>query len=56
MAKAGRPKAEVKKDKIISFRMRQEDYAEVKKYAEASQKSITEVIHEGVMKLIHNNS
>lgn len=53
MAKAGRPKAEVTKEKIISIRMKPEDYSVVKQYAESSNKTITQVMQEGVMKLIH---
>ena len=31
MSKAGRPKADVKKEKVVSIRMKPEDYAKVKR-------------------------
>lgn len=52
MSKAGRPKAEIKKEKVVSVRMKPEDYAKVKRYAESSSKTITQVMQEGVTKLI----
>lgn len=52
MAKAGRPKAETKKEKVVSVRMKPEDYAKVKRYAESSNKTVTQVMQEGVEKLI----
>ena len=52
MAKAGRPKAEVTKEKVISVRVKPQDYSEIKQYAESSNKTITQVMQEGVMKLI----
>lgn len=35
MSKAGRPKAEVRKEKVVSVRMRPEDFAKVKRYADS---------------------
>ena len=52
MSKAGRPKAEIKKEKVVSVRMKPEEYAKVKRYAESSNKTVTQVIQEGVTKLI----
>ena len=52
MAKAGRPKADVTKEKVVSVRMKPEDYAKVKKYAESSNKTVTQVMQEGVEKLM----
>ena len=52
MSKAGRPKADVKKEKVVSIRMKPEDYAKVKRYAEFSNKTITQVMQEGVAKLL----
>ena len=52
MSKAGRPKAEIKKEKVVSIRMKPEEYAKVKRYAESSNKTVTQVIQEGVTKLI----
>ena len=52
MSKAGRPKAEIKKEKVVSVRMKPEDYAKVKRYAESSNKTVTQEMQEGVTKLI----
>lgn len=55
MSKAGRPKAEIKKEKIVSVRMKSEDYAKVKRYAESSNKTVTQVMQEGVTELINKD-
>ena len=52
MLKAGRPKVEIKKEKIVSVRMKTDDYARVKRYAESANKTVTQVMQEAVMKLI----
>lgn len=52
MSKLGRPKAEIKKERVVSVRMKPEDYAKVKRYAESSKKTVTQVMQEGVTKLI----
>lgn len=52
MSKAGRPKAEIRREKVVSVRMKPEDYAKVKRYAESSNKTVTQVVQEGVTKLI----
>ena len=44
--------AEIKKEKVVSVRMKPEDYAKVKRYAESSNKTVTQVMQEGVTKLI----
>ncbi|MCI8299477.1 MAG: CopG family transcriptional regulator [Lachnospiraceae bacterium] len=56
MSKAGRPKAETKKEKIVSVRMKPEDYAKVKRYAESSNKTVTQVMQEGVAKLLEGQA
>ena len=43
---------DVKKEKVVSIRMKPEDYAKVKRYAESSNKTITQVMQEGVAKLL----
>lgn len=48
MGKAGRPKAEVKREKVVSIRFLQEDYDRLKKYADASNMTVTQVVHKGV--------
>ncbi len=52
MSKAGRPKAKEKKKKVVSVRMKPEDYAKVKQYAQSSNKTITQVMQEGITRLI----
>ncbi|MEY8392884.1 CopG family transcriptional regulator [Lachnospiraceae bacterium] len=52
MSRAGRPKAETKKEKVVSVRMKPEDYAKIKRYAESSNKTVTQVMQEGVAKLL----
>ena len=44
MAKAGRPKADVTKEKVVSVRMKPEDYEKLKKYADSSEMTVTEVV------------
>ncbi len=56
MSKAGRPKAETKKEKIVSVRMKPEDYAKIKRYAESSNKTVTQVMQEGVAKLLEGQA
>lgn len=48
MAKAGRPKADITKEKIVSVRMKPEDYDKLKKYADSSEMTVTEVVQKGV--------
>lgn len=48
MAKVGRPRAEVTKEKIVSVRMRPEDYDKLKQYADSSEMTVTEVMQKAV--------
>ena len=48
MAKAGRPKTDVTKEKVVSVRMKPEDYEKLKKYADSSEMTVTEVVQKGV--------
>lgn len=48
MAKAGRPKAAVTKEKVVSVRMNAGDYDKLKEYADSSEMTITEVVQRGV--------
>ena len=48
MAKVGRPKADVTKEKVVSVRMKPEDYDKLKEYADSSKMTITEVVQKGV--------
>ena len=44
MSKAGRPKADVKKEKVVSVRMMPEEYTRLKQYAKEADMTITQVI------------
>lgn len=48
MAKAGRPKADVTKEKVVSVRMKLEDYDKLKEYADSSDMTVTEVVQKGI--------
>jgi len=48
MAKAGRPKADVTKQKVVSVRMMPEDYDRLKEYADSSDMTVTQVVQKGV--------
>ena len=48
MGKVGRPKAEVTKEKVVSVRMKPEDYDKLKEYADSSKMTVTEVMQKGV--------
>ena len=52
MAKAGRPKQEIIKDKIITMRVTPEEYEKMKQYAQANHLTITQVLQKGVEKLL----
>lgn len=55
MAKAGRPKQDIIRDKIISIRMLQEEYDEIKSYADSTNKTVTEVMMDGAKKLMEED-
>lgn len=44
MAKAGRPKADVTKEKVVCVRMKPEEYKRLKEYAESSEMTVTQVV------------
>lgn len=48
MPRTGRPKADVTKEKVVCVRMKPEDYKRLKEYAESSEKTVTQVVQEGV--------
>lgn len=52
MSKAGRPKADVKKEKVVSVRMMPEEYTRLKQYAQEADMTITQVIQEGISRII----
>jgi len=50
--RVGRPKQEVIKDKIVSVRMNADEYDRFKKYADASNITISELMKEGMKVVI----
>ncbi len=48
MAKAGGPKADITKEKVVSIRMKPEDYEKLKEYADFSEMTVTDVVQKGV--------
>lgn len=48
MAKMGRPKSDVIKDKIVTIRMSAEEHQKLRDYSENHQQTITETLKEGV--------
>ena len=48
MAKMGRPKSDVIKDKIVTIRMSAEEHQKLRDYSEKHQQTITETLKEGV--------
>ncbi|MBO6298126.1 MAG: hypothetical protein J6N53_04705 [Lachnospiraceae bacterium] len=56
MAKAGRPKQEIKKEQIVTFRLTEDDYRRLKAYAISHGRTITQVLQKSVSDLIENES
>ena len=56
MAKAGRPKQEITKGQIVTFRLTEEDYRRLKAYAVSRNRTVTQVLQESVSDLIENES
>lgn len=54
MAKAGRPKADVTKDKVVCVRMKPEEYKRLKEYAESSEMTVTQVVQKGINTVLEN--
>lgn len=52
MPRTGRPKAEVTKEKVVCVRMKPEEYKELKEYAESSEKTVTQVVQEGINSIL----
>lgn len=48
MAKMGRPKLPVVRDKIVTLRLTEEEHKRLKDYSESHHQTITESIKEGV--------
>ncbi len=56
MAKVGRPKQEITKEQIVTFRLTQEDYLRLKAYAISHDRTVTQVLQKSVSDLIENES
>jgi len=52
MAKAGRPKADVTKEKVVSVRMKPEEFERLKEYADSSKMTVTQVVQKGVERIL----
>lgn len=52
MARLGRPKMEVVKDKIITMRVTPAEHEKIKEYAQSHSLTITQVVQKGVEKII----
>ena len=56
MAKAGRPRQEIKKEQIVTFRLTESDYRRLKAYAFSHDCTVTQVLQKSVSDLIENDS
>lgn len=54
--KLGRPKKEVVKDKVVSVRLKPDDYERFKKYADASNSTISKLMQEGIELVIEKHN
>ena len=52
MAKMGRPKVDILKDKYISIRVTPEEYEKIKAYTQSHNLTITEMVRIAIKKLI----
>ncbi len=55
MAKIGRPKAEVKKNKTISIRVTPIQYEQIRTYAKTYNLSTTQVLYKGLEQLFRKS-
>lgn len=53
MAKMGRPKIDKVKDKTITIRVTEEEHEIISQYAKAQEKTITQIVKQGVEKVIN---
>lgn len=56
MAKMGRPKIEKVKEKTITIRVTEEEHANINQYAKAHNTTITQIVKQGVDKVINQHS
>ncbi len=54
MPRTGRPRLDDAKDKVVCIRMRLGDYKRLKEYAETLEKTVTQVVQEGVNAVLEN--
>lgn len=55
MAKIGRPKAEVKKDKTITIRVTPVQHKQIREYAKTYNLSTTQVLYKGLERLFQKS-
>ena len=55
MARTGRPPKDVSCNKVISVRVTPDEFDRIKKYAYSLNKTVTQVMQEGVFKLIEKS-
>lgn len=48
MAKKGRPKQDIVKEKVVTLRMSNEEHQKLKSYSEKHQQTVSETIKEGI--------
>jgi len=53
MAKMGRPKVDKVKEKTITIRVTEEEHAVISQYAKSRDKTITQIVKEGVDLIIN---
>lgn len=53
MAKAGRPKAEITKEKVISYRTTEAEYKRLKEYSDKEGITVSEALQRGIKKLLN---
>lgn len=56
MGKMGRPKSDAVKDHIVTVRMSDEEYRELKEYSQKHRQTITETVKAGVALLYRADS
>lgn len=52
MAKMGRPKVDTPRSRRVDLRLTEEEYQQLKEYAEKKDQTITQVIRQEIMKII----
>lgn len=55
MAKMGRPKVDVVRDKTITMRVTPDEHKKLKEYAQAQNLTITQVLQKGVEKVMQTS-